>query len=111
MPYTDAPGFRMYYEEHGSGFPLLLVNGLGSDHLEWIHQIPAFEARFRVVVFDNRGTGRTDVPPGPYTTAQMGDDAAALLRGLGILRAHVLGVSLGGDDRPGGCAAASGPGG
>jgi len=96
MPYTDAPGFRMYYEEHGSGFPLLLINGMGSDHLEWIHQIPAFEARFRVVVFDNRGTGRSDVPPGPYTTAQMGDDAAALLRALGIPRAHVLGVSLGG---------------
>jgi len=96
MPYTDAPGFRMYYEEHGSGFPLLLINGMGSDHLEWIHQIPAFETRFRVVVFDNRGTGRSDVPPGPYTTAQMGDDAAALLRALGIPRAHVLGVSLGG---------------
>jgi 3-oxoadipate enol-lactonase len=96
MPYTDAPGFRMYYEEHGSGFPLLLINGLGSDHLEWIHQIPAFGPRFRVVVFDNRGTGGTDVPPGPYTTAQMADDAAALLRDLGIPRAHVLGVSLGG---------------
>jgi pimeloyl-ACP methyl ester carboxylesterase len=96
MPYTDAPGFRMYYEEHGSGFPLLLINGLGSDHLEWIYQIPAFEARYRVVVFDNRGTGWTDVPPGPYTTAQMGDDAASLLRSLGIPRSHVLGVSLGG---------------
>ena len=96
MPYTDAPGFRMYYEEHGSGFPLLLINGLGSDHLEWLHQFPAFEARFRGIVFDNRGTGRTDVPPGPYTTAQMADDAASLLRALGIPRAHVLGVSLGG---------------
>ena len=96
MPYTDAPGFRMYYEEHGNGFPLLLINGLGSDHLEWLHQLPAFEARFRPVVFDNRGTGLTDVPPGPYTTAQMADDAASLLRALGIPRAHVLGVSLGG---------------
>ena len=96
MPHTAAPGFRMYYEEHGEGFPLLLINGLGSDHLEWLHQIPAFEARFRVVVFDNRGTGKTDVPPGPYTTAQMADDAASLLRALGITRAHVLGVSLGG---------------
>jgi len=96
MPYTDAPGFRMYYEEHGSGFPLLLINGLGSDHLEWLHQLPAFEARFRGIVFDNRGTGKTDVPPGPYTTAQMADDAASLLRALGILRTHVLGVSLGG---------------
>ena len=42
MPYTAAPGFRMYYEEHGSGFPLLLINGLGSDHLEWLHQLSAF---------------------------------------------------------------------
>jgi pimeloyl-ACP methyl ester carboxylesterase len=96
MPYTDAPGFRMYYEEHGGGFPLLLINGLGSDHLEWLHQRPAFEARFRVVIFDNRGTGMTDVPPGPYSTAQMADDAASLLRALGIPQAHVLGVSLGG---------------
>ena len=96
MPYTAAPGFRMYYEEHGNGFPLLLINGLGSDHLEWLHQLPAFESRLRVVVFDNRGTGRTDVPPGPYTTAQMADDATSLLRTLGISRAHVLGVSLGG---------------
>ena len=96
MPYTAAPGFRMYYEEHGSGFPLLLINGLGSDHLEWLHQVPAFAARFRGIVFDNRGTGETDVPPGPYTTAEMADDAASLLRTLGIGRAHVLGVSLGG---------------
>ena len=96
MPYTDAPGFRMYYEEHGSGFPLLLINGLGSDHLEWLHQIPAFRESFRVLVFDNRGTGGADVPPGPYTTAQMADDAAALLGALRIPQAHVLGVSLGG---------------
>ncbi|MGZ8432648.1 MAG: alpha/beta fold hydrolase, partial [Candidatus Deferrimicrobiaceae bacterium] len=96
MPHTDAPGFRMYYEEHGSGFPVLMINGLGSDHLEWLHQLPAFDARFRVVVFDNRGTGRSGVPPGPYTTERMADDAAVLLGVLGIPRAHVLGVSLGG---------------
>lgn len=96
MPYTDAPGFRMYYEEHGGGFPLLLINGLGSDHLEWLHQLPAFESRFRCIVFDNRGTGMTGVPSGPYTTAQMADDAASLLRALGVTRSHVLGVSLGG---------------
>ena len=96
MPHTQAPGFRLYYEEHGSGFPLLLINGLGSDHLEWLYQRPAFTPHFRVVVFDNRGTGKSAVPPGPYTTAQMADDAAALLRDLRISRAHVLGVSLGG---------------
>ena len=96
MPVTEAPGFRLYHEEHGSGFPLLLINGLGSDHLEWLHQLPSFSGSFRIVVFDNRGTGRSAVPPGPYTTAQMADDAAALLGFLGIGRAHVLGVSLGG---------------
>jgi pimeloyl-ACP methyl ester carboxylesterase len=96
MPYTEAPGFRQYFEEHGGGFPLLMINGLGSDHLEWLHQLPAFAPHFRVVLFDNRGTGKSAVPPGPYTTAQMADDAAALLRFLEIERAHVLGVSLGG---------------
>ncbi len=96
MPYTDAAGFRMYYETHGDGFPLLLVNGLGSDHMEWLYQVPAYAPHFRVVVFDNRGVGESDVPPGPYTTAQMADDAAALLADLGIPKAHVLGVSLGG---------------
>jgi pimeloyl-ACP methyl ester carboxylesterase len=96
MPHTDAPGFRMYYETHGDGFPLLLINGLGSDHREWLFQIPVFVPHFRVVVFDNRGTGRSATPPGPYTTAQMADDAAALLEILGIDRTHALGVSLGG---------------
>jgi len=96
MPYIEAPGFRQYHEEHGTGFPLLLINGLGSDHLEWLFQLPAFSPHFRVIVFDNRGTGKSAVPPGPYTTAQMADDAVALLRFFRIARAHVLGVSLGG---------------
>ena len=96
MPTTDAPGFRMHYEIHGDGFPLLLINGLGSDRREWLFQIPAFAARFRVVAFDNRGAGDSAVPPGPYTIPGMADDAAALLAALGVGRAHVLGVSLGG---------------
>ncbi|MGB7970736.1 MAG: alpha/beta fold hydrolase [Candidatus Deferrimicrobiaceae bacterium] len=96
MPYTEAPGFRMYYETHGGGDPLLLINGLGSDSTEWLFQIPAFVGRFLVVAFDNRGAGRSDTPPGPYSTAQMADDAAALLAHLGADRMHVLGVSLGG---------------
>lgn len=96
MPFTVSPGFRMYYETHGAGVPLLLINGLGSDSSEWLFQLPAFAERFRVVAFDNRGSGRSDTPPGPYSTAQMADDAASLLSHLGMDRAHVLGVSLGG---------------
>jgi pimeloyl-ACP methyl ester carboxylesterase len=96
MPYTEAPGFRMEYETHGEGDPLLLINGLGSDRSEWLFQFPEFAERFLVIAFDNRGAGGSDTPPGPYSTAQMADDAAALLAHLGVDRAHVLGVSLGG---------------
>lgn len=96
MPFTDAPGFRMHYEIRGDGPPLLLVNGLGSDISEWLYQLPAFSRKHRVVSFDNRGAGESAVLPGPYTTAQMADDAAALLAALGIQKAHTLGVSLGG---------------
>jgi pimeloyl-ACP methyl ester carboxylesterase len=96
MPYTEAPGFRMEYETRGEGDPLLLINGLGSDRSEWLFQFPEFAGRFLVIAFDNRGAGGSDTPPGPYSTAQMADDAAALLAYLGADRAHVLGVSLGG---------------
>lgn len=96
MPFTDAPGFRMHYEVAGEGDPLLLVNGLGSDLTEWLHQIPAFSARFRVIAFDNRGAGKSEAPPGPYATARMADDAATLLDALQVPKAHLLGVSLGG---------------
>jgi len=96
MPYAHIRGIRIYFETHGTGFPLLLINGLGSDHQEWLFQVPAFAPHFRVVIFDNRGTGMSDVPPGPYTTPQMADDAAELLDFLGVGRSHVLGVSLGG---------------
>src|SRR3990172_4684489 len=96
MPHTRAPGFRMQYEMQGEGDPLLLINGLGSDRSEWLFQLPAFGRLFRVVAFDNRGTGGSEAPPGPYSTSQMADDAAALLTHLEIGRAHVLGVSLGG---------------
>jgi len=96
MAFTDAPGFRMYYEEHGAGFPLLFINGLGGDHVEWLHQVPVFSQRFRTIAFDNRGAGDSETPKGPYSTGQMADDAAALLSAMGIGRAHVIGASLGG---------------
>jgi len=96
MPHTVSDGFRTYFETYGAGFPLLLINGLGGDHREWLYQIPAFEPHFRIIVFDNFGSGKSDVPPGPYTTERMADDAVRLLETLNIRQAHVLGVSLGG---------------
>jgi pimeloyl-ACP methyl ester carboxylesterase len=87
---------ELYYEEHGSGDPLLLIMGLATDSTAWLFQLPAFSERYRTIVFDNRGVGRSAKPPGPYTIRQMGDDAAGLMQALGLDRAHVVGVSMGG---------------
>lgn len=96
MPLASVNGLRLYYEEHGDGFPLLLIEGLGYALWMWERQLPVLARHFRVVAFDNRGIGRSDQPEGPYTIADMADDAAGLLDALGIRRAHVLGISMGG---------------
>lgn len=75
---------------------LVLLNSLGSTLAMWEPQIDALAARFRVVRLDLRGHGRSPVPPGPYSLADIGGDVLALLDRLGIARAHLAGVSLGG---------------
>jgi pimeloyl-ACP methyl ester carboxylesterase len=87
---------ELYYEEQGSGDPLLLIMGLATDSTAWMLQRPAFAERYRTIVFDNRGVGRSSKPAGPYTIRQMADDAAGLLDVLGVESAHVVGVSMGG---------------
>jgi pimeloyl-ACP methyl ester carboxylesterase len=85
-------GIDLYYEEHGSGPPLLVIPGLSQTGFT----IPALEPHFRIITRDYRGAGRSSAPPGRYTTRLLADDAAALLAYLGIDRAHVFGLSLGG---------------
>jgi 3-oxoadipate enol-lactonase len=87
---------ELYYEEHGSGEPLLLIMGLAADSMAWLFQLPAFAERYRTIVFDNRGVGRSSKPAGPYTIQAMADDTAGLLNAIGIEQAHVVGVSMGG---------------
>jgi pimeloyl-ACP methyl ester carboxylesterase len=96
MATATVGSIDLFYEEHGSGDPLLLIMGLATDSAAWLFQVPAFAERYRVITFDNRGVGRSAKPAGPYTIAQMADDAAGLLDVLGIARAHVVGVSMGG---------------
>jgi pimeloyl-ACP methyl ester carboxylesterase len=96
VPVAEIGERRVYYESHGSGDPVLLVNGLGADHGAWALQTQALAERFRVVVFDNPGVGQTTGPRGPYTTELFAGVGAALLRSLGIERAHVVGASMGG---------------
>jgi pimeloyl-ACP methyl ester carboxylesterase len=95
MPYATIDGVRIHYTEVGEGEPLLLIMGFGMPGEAWLGSLP-FLHGFRAIYFDNRGTGLSDKPAGPYTIARMADDAAALLDHLGIERAHVYGVSMGG---------------
>lgn len=97
---SSKPGrpIRLHYEVRGpsSAPPLLLIRGLARHLLHWGRLPELLEDDFRVVLFDNRGMGRSDVPRPPYTTARMADDAALVLEAAGFERAHVFGMSLGG---------------
>ena len=89
-------GINIYYETYGEGEPLLLIEGLGYSSWMWYKQLPELSEKYRVIVYDNRGVGRTDKPDSEYTIELMADDAASLLGALGVESAHVLGVSMGG---------------
>ena len=86
----------LYYEEQGSGYPLLLIMGLAVDSQAWLFQVPELAQHYRTISFDNRGVGRSSKPAGPYAIDAMADEAAGLLDVLDIERAHVIGVSMGG---------------
>ncbi len=96
MPTTKANGISIYYETHGEGEPLLLIGGLSLDVSQIGWMFSGLSQRHQVIAFDNRGAGRTDKPDVPYSIEMMADDAAGLLGALGIERAHVLGISMGG---------------
>lgn len=98
MPFAMARRTRLYYEWHGAdgGTPVVLVMGLGGDCTAWPFQLAALAPRHRVLVFDNRGAGRSDAPDVPYTTPGMAADLLALLDALDVERAHLVGLSLGG---------------
>jgi pimeloyl-ACP methyl ester carboxylesterase len=97
MPFAERDGARLYWEQDGSGDPVLLIMGLGMNATGWWRTIPVLAAAgFRVLAFDNRGVGRSDRPPGPYSVGQLADDAVAVLDAAGVERAHVYGISLGG---------------
>ena len=98
MPHaTLSSGLELYYEEEGSGEPLLLIMGTGADRRFWSAQVPAYAEHFRTIVYDARGVGKSTVPEDPHTCsmAVMADDAADLLSCLDIESAHVSGLSLG----------------
>jgi 3-oxoadipate enol-lactonase len=96
MPFADNQGVRIYWDEQGHGPSLLLIAGIGCPSQMWSGIRPALAAHYRTIALDNRGTGESDVPPGPYPVAQMASDAAAVLDAAGVKAAHVFGISMGG---------------
>lgn len=118
MPYATRDGVKIYWEEAGSreGLrddaaatavaqalrpaeerpPLLLIMGLGATLEWWQRLVPVLSTRYRTIVYDNRGVGRSDVPPGPYSIPAMAEDAVAVMDAAGLASAHVFGASMGG---------------
>lgn len=99
MPFvTVEDGTRINYALAGrrDGEPLLLIHGLGADTRGWVMQRRALASRFRLVMVDNRGVGRSDHPEGPYDLSVMATDALAALDHAGYGSAHVMGASMGG---------------
>ena len=96
MAFTANQGARIYWDEAGEGEPLLLIMGLGYSSDAWYRTRPVLSQRCRTIVLDNRGAGRSDMPPGPYPIPLMASDAAAVLDAARIDSAHVFGISMGG---------------
>jgi len=98
MPFAQLADVRLHYELEGDPkLPvLMLCNSLGTTLQMWAPQMPAFLAHFRVLRYDTRGHGASEVTPGEYSIAQLGADAVALLDHLGIERVSFCGLSMGG---------------
>ena len=96
MPYAYNHSVRLYWEEEGTGEPLLMIMGLGFGLAMWRDLRPYLAQHFRVIVFDNRGVGRSSMPARFWPLRAMAADAAAVLNAAGASSAHVLGMSLGG---------------
>ncbi len=96
MPFVKVDNVKINYHVFGEGKPLVLISGLGTDHKTWFFQIPIFKDYFKVIVFDNRGMGKSTGSIKPYTTDLMAEDTKKLIDHLKIDKTHVLGSSMGG---------------
>jgi pimeloyl-ACP methyl ester carboxylesterase len=98
MPMTKANGIDLHYELDGDGDDtIVLINGLADDLETWVLQMEDFlDAGYQVLRIDNRGVGKSDAPPGPYTSRMLADDAKAVVDALGLTGFHLIGTSMGG---------------
>jgi pimeloyl-ACP methyl ester carboxylesterase len=96
MAFVETQGATIYWDEQGHGAPVLLIMGLSYPSYMWHRTRPVLAANYQTIALDNRGIGRSDVPPGPYSIALMASDVAAVLDAAGIESSHLFGVSMGG---------------
>ncbi len=94
---TTSDAVKLYYEEAGSGDPIIFVHEFGGHHLSWETQMRWFSRRYRAITYQARGWPPSDVPPSmeSYSQARAADDIADLMNGLGITKAHIVGLSMG----------------
>ena len=97
MPKIKVNDIEIYYEIHGEGFPIVMIHGF-SANLDWWPQsvINELSKTFKVILFDNRGAGRTDKPDMDYSIRVFADDTAGLMDALNIKKAFIIGLSMGG---------------
>lgn len=95
---TSTDGVRLHVEEAGAGTPILFIHEFAGDHRSWSPQVRRFSSRFRCITYAARGYPPSDVPADPtaYSQEQAVRDALAVLDGLRLDRAHVVGLSMGG---------------
>lgn len=97
MPYAHVNGIKLHYTRQGRGQPLLLIMGLGGPAAAWDREfLRRMATDYELIAYDNRGTGQSDKPDEPYSIASFASDAVGLLDALGVPRAHVFGISMGG---------------
>src|SRR5690242_17902426 len=99
MPHlTTDDGVRLYYEETGSGTPIVFVHEFADDHRSYEPQMRYFGRRYRCIAYNARGYPPSDVPDDErsYSQGRARDDIRSILDGLGIERAHIAGISMGG---------------
>lgn len=96
MPTAQVGDIEIYYEEQGAGMPLLLIPGIPAVVGDWGELPSRLRRKRRVIAFDNRGGGGTTATPAPYSMEQLAADAVGLMDKLGVARADVFGISLGG---------------
>ncbi len=93
--FVHVNGVRICYEIHGEGYPVVLIHGFGLHKEFWVAQTSELANHFKVILLDNRGSGKSDHPKAPFSLETLADDVKGLLDEIGIQKAHVIGWATG----------------